>query len=122
MHGDLVVTDGAACNSWGLSGSKFLLSGTITQTSCRQPASLETQESIANSPLHSTQGAEEMHRPVQHLCGTAPMHVEEVTLGEGLKGGGLLMGLCLHSTNLRLLREENLGLAARGILRKDRLR
>lgn len=62
-----------------------------------------------------------MHRPVRRLCGTARMHVEDGNLGCGV-GVGLVMGLCLHSTNLRLLREENLGLAARGILRKDRLR
>lgn len=44
--------------------------------------------------------------------------------GEGGGGGGdiPLTGASRGRTNLRLLSEENLGLAARGILRKERLR
>lgn len=48
------------------------------------------------------------------------MHGKDVNVV--VAGGEVVTGLCLYSTNLRLLREENLGLAARGILRKDRLR
>lgn len=87
MHGDLVVAVCRRMQQLRFEWVRFLLSKTTTQTSCRQPASLKTQKSITNSPLHSIQGPEKMHRPVQRLCGTALMQVEDVNLGWGYGGG-----------------------------------
>lgn len=121
MHGDRVVTAWCCMQQPGFQWfGCFALRMPRTHRSCRQPAGLRRQTRKAAQTLLCIPGT--VHRDCTGLVstfGSVLMHVRDVNSGWGWGG---VMGLCLYSTNLRLLREENLGLAARGILRKDRLR